>query len=29
MHVNKKWKEGKEMIQKGSEASGMANPKEN
>ena len=28
MHVNKKWKEGKKMIQKGSEVPGMANPKE-
>ena len=29
MHVNKKWKEEKWMIQKGSEAHGMAKPKEN
>ena len=28
MHVNKKWKEGKKMIWKGSEAIGMAKPKE-
>jgi len=29
MHVNKKWQEEKQMIQKGSEALGMAKPKEN
>jgi len=29
MHVNKKWKEEKKMIQKGFEAPGMAKPKEN
>jgi len=28
MHVNKQWKEGKKMIQKGSEVPGMAKPKE-
>ena len=28
MHVNKKWKEGKKMIQKGSEGPKMAKPKE-
>jgi len=28
MHVNKKWKEGNEMIQKGFEVPGMAKPKE-
>ena len=28
MHVNKKWKEGKKMIQKGSESLGMAKRKE-
>jgi len=28
MHVNKEWKEGKKMIQKGSEAPGMAKSKE-
>jgi len=29
MHVNKKWKEWKKMIQKGSEAPRMGKPKEN
>ena len=29
MHVNKKWKEGNKMIQKGFEAPGMAKPKGN
>lgn len=29
MHVNKKWEEEKKMIQKGSDAPGMAKPKEN
>ena len=28
MRVNKKWKKGKKMIQKGSEVPGMAKPKE-
>ena len=28
MHVNKKWKEHKEIVQEGFEALGMANPKE-
>ena len=28
MHVNKQWKEGKKMIQKGYEALGMVKPKE-
>ena len=28
MHVNKKWKEEKKMIQKGSKAPGMAKPKQ-